>query len=259
MDTAEHFQLHLKYIQNQRKQIEALRGQLDRLEKLWMMTCPDPQIKWLLENKSERMDPSLPIFDVGRAEFHLDRYRFAAQKVAGKRVVDMACGTGYGTELLKQQGQADFVAGVDICPDAIAYASDKHATDDVKYIVGDVTHTCFDEGNFDVVVSFETIEHVENDTSLIDEFHRVLKPGGTLICSTPNQWPLEIAPHHVRVYDRASFLTVLSRKFEVLELKNQNSGTGFEFNRDQPKGIVSTTTENHQLAECFIAVARRKD
>ena len=259
MEISEQLQLHLKYIQNQRIQIENLRSQVQRLEQLWIMTCQDPQIKWLLENKSERMDPTLPVFDPGRADFHLDRYRFALERVAEKRVVDLACGTGYGTKLLRTEGHADFVAGVDICPEAIAYASEKHADAQVKYIVGDVGATCFDDGNFDVVVSFETLEHVEDDTGLIDEFHRVLKPGGMLICSTPNLWPLEIAPHHVKVYDRASFLTVLSRKFEVVELKNQNSGTPFEFNREQPRGIVPTTTENQHLAECFIAVAKRKD
>ena len=84
----------------------------------------------------------------------------------------------------------------------------------------------------------------------------MLRPQGLLICSTPNMWPLEIAPHHVRVYNRDSFLNVLSAHFDVLELFNQNSGTQFAFNREQERGIIPTDDSNHELAECFLAVAR---
>ena len=57
------------------------------MEQLLEHCIADPQLKWLYANRSERMDPTLPIFDVGRAEFHLDRYRFAADRVAGMLVV----------------------------------------------------------------------------------------------------------------------------------------------------------------------------
>lgn len=256
-DLEEKLKLHQKYIRNQRQQIENLRGRLERLEALWEHSIADPQIKWLYQNRSERMDPSVAIFDQGRAEFHLDRYRFAAERIAGLQVADIACGTGYGSELLKEQGGATSVVGVDICPEAIHYASEKHAPNGVTFVCRDAESTGMDESSLDAVISFETIEHVPSDKKLLAEFGRILKPGGLLICSTPNMWPLEIAPHHVRVYDRQSFIDVLSERFESIELFNQNSGTSFQFNREQDRGIVPTSDDNHELAECFLAVARK--
>jgi len=258
MDEREQLKRHQTYIRSQRDQIETLRGRVSRLEKLWAMSIADPHLKWLYDNRSERMDPNVPLFDEGRCEFHLDRYRFAAERVSGKRVADIACGTGYGTRLLLEQGKASQVAGVDICSEAIDYARSQHGLDGAEYVVASGDATRFESESFDVVVSFETIEHVPDDVSLIDEFARVLKPGGMLICSTPNQWPLEIAPHHVRVYDRVSFVEVLEPKFDSIEMYNQNSGTSFEFNRDQPRGIQLTTDGNCELAECFLAVCRRR-
>lgn len=257
-DLEEKLKLHQQYIRNQRQQIENLRGRLERMEALWEHSIADPEIKWLYQNRSERMDPTVAIFDPGRADFHLDRYRFAAERVAGLQVADIACGTGYGSEFLKLTGGASSVTGVDICPDAIHYANQKHAPDGVRFICADGESTGLDNASLDAIVSFETIEHVPSDVKLLAEFARLLKPGGVLICSTPNMWPLEIAPHHVRVYDRAGFVQVLQRDFESIDLFNQNSGTSFQFNREQDRGIVPTTDHNHELAECFLAVAIRK-
>lgn len=258
MDAEEQQKLQQKHIRNQRKQIDNLRGRVERLEQLLEHCIADPELKWLYANRSERMDPTLPIFDVGRAEFHLDRYRFAADRVAGLFVADIACGTGYGSELLKLQGGAKGVTGVDICQEAIHYASKKHSADSVDFLCASGDATGFDTGAFDAITSFETIEHVDDDEKLLAEFARILKPGGLLICSTPNQWPLEIAPHHVRVYDRNSFARVLEKDFESIEMFNQNSGTDFQFNRQQDRGIIATNAQNHELAECFLAVAKRK-
>lgn len=257
-DLHEKLKLHQQYIRNQRKQIENLRGRLERLEKLWVHSIADPSLKWLYENRSERMDPTVEIFDPGRADFHLDRYRFAAERVAGFDVADIASGTGYGAEVLKEKGRAASVVGVDICPQAIAYASDKHSPEGVSFVCADGEATGLPDQSMDAVVSFETIEHVPDDRKLLQEFSRILKPSGVLICSTPNQWPLEIAPHHVRVYDRSLFIEVLSECFDSVEVFNQNSGTDFEFNRGQERGILPTTDDNHQLAECFLAVAKKR-
>jgi 2-polyprenyl-3-methyl-5-hydroxy-6-metoxy-1,4-benzoquinol methylase len=258
-DIEEKLRLHQQYIRNQRKQIENLRGRLERMEALWEHSISDPEIKWLYQNRSERMDPSVKIFDEGRADFHLDRYHFAAERVAGLKVADIACGTGYGSELLKEQGGAASVTGIDICPDAINYATKKHAPAGVNFVCTSGDATGLESNSLDAIVSFETIEHVPDDEKLLTEFARILKPGGLLICSTPNMWPLEIAPHHVRVYDRNSFAKILNRNFESIEMFNQNSGTSFQFNRDQERGILPTDDTNHELAECFLAVAKKKN
>ncbi|MFN7773297.1 MAG: class I SAM-dependent methyltransferase [Planctomycetota bacterium] len=249
----------LHYIRNQREQLAQLRDRVSRLENLLEHCLGSAEGLWLFQNRSERMDPTVPIFDPGRAEFHLARYRFAAGYAAGKEVVDIACGTGYGSELLAAAGKAASVTGIDICPEAIHYARSKHCQANMGYLVGSVTAIPLPDESSDVVVSFETIEHVEEDGQAVAEYTRVLRPGGLLICSTPNGWPLEIAPHHKKVFDRDSFVRLLQPHFAAIELFNQNSGTPFPYNHGQPAGIQPTTDQNHALAECFLAVCKKPD
>ena len=231
-----------------------------------MKTTPDGVLpglsaettQWLEQNRLERMDATLDMFDDKRREFHLDRYRFAATRVKMQKVLDCACGTGYGVRLLREQGLAAQVIGVDIAPASIDYAWQHHGVGSVVYLCASADRLPLADGSVDVLTSFETIEHVPDDHALIEEFYRVLRPNGQLIVSTPNQWPLKDTPFHVREYDRQSFVAVLEPRFDCLEICNQNSGSETPLNRGQTRGIIATTRENEQLAECFIAVCRRK-
>lgn len=218
----------------------------------------DGSIQWLQENRLERMDATLDIFDQKRREFHLDRYRFAAGRVKGKCVLDCACGTGYGVRMLREIGEAVRVIGVDIEHKAIAYACNRHHVDATTFICSSGDSLPLAVNSIDIITSFETIEHVPDDAALVEEFYRVLRSDGVLIISTPNQWPLATTPHHVREYDRGSFLEVLEPRFDCIELYNQNSGCDTPLNHGQSRGIVATTGDNEQLAECYIAVCRRK-
>jgi len=215
-------------------------------------------VRWLMENREERMDASLPLFDEGRRLFHLARYDFASSYVAGGTVADIACGTGYGSRILSEKGNALHVVGVDASEGAIHYAERHHSLQGIEYRVASGETTDLISNEFDLVVSFETIEHVDDERSLVREFSRLLKPGGVLICSVPNCWPLEKTPHHVKEYDFTSFCTLLSEFFDVEKVFNQNSGCALEFNRGQPAGIIETTDENKSLAECFLAVCRKR-
>ncbi len=241
-----------------RKVINRLKDRVAILENAVELVCDDPQMAWLYRNRSERMDPTVPLFAKGRAGFHLARYEYACQYAGGKRIADIACGTGYGVRMLVEQGKADFVQGIDVCPDTIKYAGQRHGVPNSQFECADAADNGLPDASFDLVTSFETLEHLNNEQQLLSEFARVLRPGGQLICSTPNGWDLAIAEHHVRVYNRDSFLAALNENFEVTELFNQNSGTDFKYNHDQPAGIVPCTDANHHLAECFIAVAKKK-
>jgi len=218
----------------------------------------DKCIQWLEQNRQERMDATLPIFEASRREFHLERYRFATKQVGGQRVLDCAAGTGYGARLLLEQGQAREVIGIEVDQKAVEYAITRHGIAGVVFICASGDCLPIEAGCVDTVTSFETIEHVPDEVALVAEFHRVLRPGGRLIISTPNQWPVAVSPFHLREYDRLSFLAVLNGQFECIELYNQNSGSASPFNREQPAGIVPTTYENERLAECYLAVCRRK-
>jgi ubiquinone/menaquinone biosynthesis C-methylase UbiE len=214
--------------------------------------------QWLQQNRLERMDATLDMFDEKRREFHLDRYRFACQRVAGKCVLDCATGTGYGVRLLREVGGAELVLGVDIEPTAINYAHKNHQVEATQFLCSSADHLALPDACVDIIVSFETIEHVPDDRALIEEFHRVLRPDGQLIVSTPNQWPLKDTPFHVREYDLDSFVNVLKTRFDCVEIYNQNSGSETPLNRGQARGIVATTAANADLAECYVATCRRK-
>jgi len=116
---------------------------------------------------------------------HWHRYAFARQFVGGCHVLDAACGEGYGTALLG--AVAATVVGVDIDADAIAHAAARYGiTDRVRFLEGSCADLPLADAAFDVVVSFETIEHVEaeDQSRMLAEFARVLKPDGLLIIYT---------------------------------------------------------------------------
>ncbi len=234
-----------------------LRAERDRLQWALENASQNPDVLWLFENREERMDANSPLFDAERAAFHLDRYNFVSDFVSSVKVLDIACGTGYGAKILAKAGASN-VIGVDINAEVIQYAEKHYGSPNIHFLVGNAAQIPIDSESIDVITSFETIEHVENDREVINEFARVLKPGGYLLISTPNEWPLEIAPYHYRSYNRESFLALLQPKFHLKELFNQNSGSRFKFNHNQPRGISRNTDANNPLAECFIAIAIKR-
>ena len=110
-------------------------------------------------------------------------YELAARYLRpGMKVLDIACGDGYGVRRL-----ASCVAeihGGDIDAETVAHARSQATAPTVHFHVQDVTATTFPDDSFDAVLSMETIEHVD-DVACLRELHRVLRPGGTLILSTP--------------------------------------------------------------------------
>ena len=171
----------------------------------------------------ERVTPGISPSNV--MQEHLDRYYFAQTYVKGKRVLDAACGTGYGTRLLAQV--ADHVTGIDISPTAINHARKKYPVIALDFIEGDVLSLPFPDSSFDVVVSFETVEHIKEYQIFIRECRRVLTPNGILICSTPNSKissPDGVVknPFHVVEFDPVQFTDLLLRDFALVEMYGQN-------------------------------------
>ena len=114
---------------------------------------------------------------------HTARYVFALPFVAGKTVLDIACGTGYGIGLM--QTKAAFVAGVDVDAEAAADAVNECA-ENAAVLLGNGLGLPFVDESFDIVTSFETLEHLHERTAFLAELNRVLRPGGLLLLSTPN-------------------------------------------------------------------------
>ena len=171
-----------------------------------------------LEPTGERMLPQHYGGQLVHAE-HLARYRLAAQLAPGRRVLDVACGEGYGTAMLAAAG-ADAV-GVDIDPATVDHVRAHHG---VAAHVADLAALPFDDDAFDLVVSFETIEHVQDPEAALDELARVRAPDGLLMISTPVAGQYQVQNEfHVREFGHEEFAGMLNARFPAVRLLYQHN------------------------------------
>ncbi|MCO6358762.1 class I SAM-dependent methyltransferase [Roseivirga pacifica] len=147
---------------------------------------------------------------------HLHRYYIAMQFANGKKVLDAACGEGYGSALLAQN--ADRVTGIDLSDKAIDHANEKYGDYKTNFVRADVYSLPFPEGEFDLIVCFETIEHVNSPNRAIEELKRVLSPDGLLIISTPDR----DSKHHLVSKAHNPFHLKELNQEEFQHLINQN-------------------------------------
>lgn len=151
---------------------------------------------------------------------HLQRYLFALERVRG-RVLDVACGVGYGSYLLGVG--TNVVQGVDLSAEAIAEARAEHIRPNVSFHLGALDSLPADTPLFDAAVSLETIEHIPDPTIFLAEVRRRLKPGGLLVVSAPNilQHTRAVPPvpnaFHLSEPTYADLHTWLNKDFCVLE------------------------------------------
>jgi ubiquinone/menaquinone biosynthesis C-methylase UbiE len=177
----------------------------------------------------ERLVPGTLAWDLYQVE-HIQRYERALDYCQGKRVLDVACGTAYGSTILAQSGAAH-VVGVDISLEALA--SNGKRQDRLALTNGDASRLPFDDDSFEVVVSFETIEHLVNPELLLKEIARVLRPGGICICSSPNRDFLpssgvkEVNPFHPSEMSYAEFDRLFGKYFDTFGRFSQTHSEGY--------------------------------
>ncbi len=159
---------------------------------------------------------------------HLHRYAIAIDRCKGKVVMDIASGEGYGSNLLA--AVASKVTGVDKDAETIRAANGKYAVkrNNLEFVQGSADCIPTDSGFFDVVVSFETIEHHDKHQEMMTEIKRVLKPGGLLIISSPDKLfysdkPGTTNPFHVKELYKDEFRSLLTSHFKNVELYRQKS------------------------------------
>lgn len=159
-------------------------------------------------------------------QHHASRYQFARRFVANKKVLDMACGSGYGSKLMYDGGALE-VQGCDLSQEAIDFANKNYSNDSIKFQTMDASKISFPDNSFDCVVSFETIEHVSNYKNVIKEFHRVLKNDAVLIISTPNKETIPkgkdkpLNPFHIKEFTKDEFLDLMNEYFTDVEIFSQ--------------------------------------
>ncbi len=157
-------------------------------------------------------------------EDHVARYTFAQRYIQGKVVLDIACGTGYGSDMMARGG-AERVVGIDIDAEAVRYAKDQYSAENSTYLCGSAEKIELPDSYFDVIVSFETIEHLDKEvrTKYLQEMRRVLKDDGLIILSTPNKLissPWSVRPlnpfHQLEFYRSELERELVESKFAVV-------------------------------------------
>ncbi|MCK8141927.1 class I SAM-dependent methyltransferase [Flavobacterium sp. I-SCBP12n] len=155
---------------------------------------------------------------------HLHRYAVALEYIKDKTILDIACGEGYGSNLMSNE--AKYVFGVDIDAETINKACKKYIKNNLKYLSGSTSNIPVQSNSIDVVISYETLEHHDEHEQMMLEIQRVLKPNGILIISTPDKHYYSDVRNfknsfHVKELYKNEFLDLISKYFKFAQLLNQ--------------------------------------
>ncbi|MDX2154744.1 MAG: methyltransferase domain-containing protein [Bryobacteraceae bacterium] len=176
---------------------------------------------------------------------HYARYVFAARLARRKRVLDIGCGTGYGSAELARTALT--VTALDPSPEALHFGRARFCADTVRFLRAAGEGLPFGPATFDLVVAFEVIEHLKDWRRLIAEARRVLAPGGQFVVSTPNKLYYAESraesgpnPFHEHEFEFEEFRDALSEHFPHVSLFVQNHAPALVFEAI-PRGAASET------------------
>ncbi|MGB8854720.1 MAG: methyltransferase domain-containing protein [Pirellulales bacterium] len=207
----------------------------------------------------ERAEPGTPQW-AELAAPHLARYLFAAERVGGRRVLDLGSGAGYGAAVLRTAGAAA-VLGVDADATAVARAQARHGGEEVSFTVGDCQELADVAGGWDVISCFEVIEHVPRPESLVAGAARRLAADGTFIVSTPDRaaTPPFVAGRprnrfHEHEWHRNEFTALLRRHFHDVDVRVQVETAAAQARRDAVEALRTGLMASNPL---FVWVWRK--
>ncbi|QLO06797.1 methyltransferase domain-containing protein (plasmid) [Citrobacter freundii] len=167
-----------------------------------------------------------------RSDAHIARYQWAASFVRpGDTVLDAACGLGYGSYLIQCGTMAKQTIGIDGSDYAIDYANTNFAPEvrNLSFIAGMLPEALYGyaDNSVDVVISFETLEHIPDPEGVLKEFQRILTPGGRVIVSVPNDWSDETGedpnPFHLHVYTLDTIRNQINTHFDIENVTVQSA------------------------------------
>jgi 2-polyprenyl-3-methyl-5-hydroxy-6-metoxy-1,4-benzoquinol methylase len=160
---------------------------------------------------------------VRMAASHVARYYFAEKYAVDKRVCDVGCGAGYGSNYLAQK--ACHVSAMDISEDAISWASKHFGRNNLRFFAANAAEKWRIDNKFDVITTFETMEHVQNPNDFLARIHEHLLPGGTLILSVPNGPRDEDKtnnPYHIHHFTDTDLKDLFEKYFSETEYFSQD-------------------------------------
>lgn len=148
---------------------------------------------------------------------HTHRYLLACELARDKAVLDIACGEGYGARMLADTAKS--VAGVDISKESVELATARYPHPRLSFMQGDAVSIPLADASVDLVISFETIEHLADHDGMLREIKRVLRPGGLLLISSPDKYQYSDLPgfvnqYHVKELYRDEFIELLRERFK---------------------------------------------
>lgn len=198
---------------------------------------------------------------------HWHRYYVANEFIKDKVVLDIACGTGYGTFFMSKS--AKNCIGIDICPETIKYANKNYSKNNIEFKQGSIVEIPIEDKSIDVIVSFETIEHIDEQMqkNALKEYKRVLKDDGILFISSPNIdcWDYNPSnPFHLKEFSAKEFVDFLKNEFKYVnyagqEVKassslycNHNNPDKFYYDDYSNMGNAGNTTHPDKNNETYI-------
>ena len=209
----------------------------------------------------ERVNPDFPDENF---ENHLKVYRFAEQFATGKDVLDVGCGTGYGTALLSRQARS--AVGVDRSRSALRWARKRYPN--VRYRVMDVHQLDFPNDSFDFILSSENFEHLAHQAAHVAELARILRPSGLCLIGSPNpeMFVGNYNPYHVKENTYVELQALFSPHFADAAILNNTEIPTSPIGREQraerlrnappapalPSGTDTTWLHNTHSFLCFL-------
>ncbi|MBV8636814.1 MAG: class I SAM-dependent methyltransferase [Candidatus Eremiobacteraeota bacterium] len=224
-----------------------------------------------LRHQSEE-HPLVPTTDFSSIEayvlylVHRAAYEEAARRARDAVVLDIGCNNGYGTVIVANQSRSTI--GVDVSPRAVESAQRYNPRENVRYQLIDGLSLPFDDGSFDLVTSFQVIEHISNVERYLAEIRRVLRPGGTGLLTTPNRC-IRLDPcmkpwneFHVREYEASELRALLLPFFDDVQVQGLFAVPAvyeIEYERAQ-RGLASSRRQNKPAykAKRLLRAALRK-
>lgn len=176
--------------------------------------------------EDERTYPETP--DVPTFQNHLARYEFLLPRVRPTdEILETGCGAGYGAHMLSERVRS--VVAIDYSHSALSYARERFHAPNLTHLLMNCHRLAFSNESFDLVVSFEVFEHLEEPEVYLNECSRVLRPGGRLVLSTPNRssWEIHMRSigadyeYHVNMQDLKGLESGLARFFPEVEIYSQ--------------------------------------